>query len=99
MDEERLWSYIARLEKAIRASMEQSDEIAEIIALLQERGIQVTLNCVAQFVTPEGMVIRPPSAQGGEEGAGTAERPEGRLRFGLDESDRRFLDELGLRFD
>jgi hypothetical protein len=119
-DDQQLWAYIARLEQAIRESMERSDEIADIVAKLQDKGVQVSINCVAQIVTPDGVVLKAPGAESEEDFEGIdellddddldavpmhlgedehAEASDAELRFEIDDGDRRFLDELGLRFD
>lgn len=54
MASKRLWSYIARLEKVIKATMESSDEIAELVAKINGEGVDISINCIALFTDPAG---------------------------------------------
>jgi hypothetical protein len=61
MPSKKLWAYIAKLEKVIKETMESSDEIAELVAKIQDEGIEVSLNCIALFSDPKGKTFTGPS--------------------------------------
>ena len=63
MPSKKLWAYIAKLEKVIKQTMESSEEIAELVAKIQQEGIDVSLNCIALFSDPQGKSFTGPAAE------------------------------------
>lgn len=63
MPSKKLWAYIAKLEKVIKQTMESSEEIAELVAKIQQEGIEVSLNCIALFSDPQGKSFTGPAAE------------------------------------
>ena len=107
-DNDKLKGYIAELEQVIRKMMEDSDEIAQLVAKIQEEGIQVTLNFLALFFDPSGnpffLKHGAELAEADSEWAlpslgGASVRREPRLNFKITDEDHDFLREIGLRFD
>lgn len=62
MPSKKLWAYIAKLEKVIKATMESSAEISDLVEKIQREGIEVSLNCIALFSDPEGRSFTGPEA-------------------------------------
>lgn len=111
MERQELWAVVARLEQAIRDTVENSEEINALVAQLQQAGVEIQLNCVAQITVRGDDVGDPPpgflEADDDDDGFdpidfnGTddSEDTEEELTFGVDDDDRRFLRNLGIRFD
>jgi hypothetical protein len=57
MAKKRLWAYIARLEKVIKATMEGSDEIADLVAKINNEGVDISINCIALFSDRSGRAL------------------------------------------
>jgi hypothetical protein len=109
----KLWAYIARLEKAIKETMESSPEIAALVEKIQAEGVEVSLNCIAlfsdphgrTFTSPAGKIVKGQKRRAGPRKKASPGRPkkEGAARpvpkLELSDKDREFLRSIGIRFD
>ena len=68
----KLWAYIAKLEKVIKTTMESSEEISELVEKIQREGIEVSLNCIALFSDPKGRTFAGSSGGPGAAAAAAA---------------------------